>query len=202
MIKQVHSLSTQQKIYASLILIFVISLVIILFFPESRTGPLGLGLPAETRVFMAKQGGFSITYPQSWVTFETPQGSHGDEDVIAVILVPGRSFPQVYIARHFFSEGNISQVTAWGKIRARKRSGYVEVSVSDLSTPHLQGVIREYLWYESTPFSHIEIRCKDWYVLKHNMGYDLSFCAESKDWQQFDGVVNEMVKSFMIIGNK
>lgn len=102
MIKQLHSLSPRQKTYIFLILIFVVSLVIMFFSQKSRTGPFGIGLPAETQIFVARQGGFSIKYPQSWVAFETPQGSHGDEDVIAVILVPGRSFPQVYIARHFF----------------------------------------------------------------------------------------------------
>lgn len=78
----------------------------------------------------------------------------------------------------------------------------MEVSVTDLDTPHLQGIMQEYLWYDITFFGRIEIRCKDWYLLKDNTGYDLSFCAESENWQKFDDVVDEMIKSFMIIGGQ
>jgi hypothetical protein len=202
MIKRLVSLSLRQKTYVFLISIVVISLVIMVFSQESMTGPFGLGLPAKTRVFLANREGFSIQYPQSWAAFETPQGSHGDEEVIAVILVPGRSFPQVYIARHFSPVSDISQVIAWGEIRARTRNGYLAVSVTNFNTPYLQGIMREYLWYDITLFGQLEIRCKDWYSLKGNGGYDLSFCAESKDWQQFDAVLGEMVKSFMIIAGK
>jgi hypothetical protein len=202
MINKMRSLSWRQIVILTLILLLIISLLIILALPEKQTGPFGIGLPTDFSVFTSKSGSFIIKYPESWVARETPQGSHGDKEVFAVILVPGRSFPQVYFAYQQLVSNDMDTVVKWGKERATARSHYSEISVSAIATPNVEGIIREYTWHESGFLGDVYLRCKDLYLLRDNMGFAISFCAEDKQWQLFENVVGEMINSFKFISNE
>jgi len=201
MLSKIRSLPRRQIVILTLILLLILSLLIILAFPEKQTGPFGIGLPSDFKVFTSKSGGFIIKYPESWVAAETPQGSHGDKEVLAVILVPGRSFPQVDFAYKQFDVNDMDTVVKWGRGRAIALSNYSEISVSAIAAPNVEGIIREYTWHESSLLGDVNLQCKDLYLLRDNTGFAISFCAEDKQWQLFENAVVEMINSFKFISN-
>jgi len=177
-------------------------LVTILISPRARTGPFGIGLPSGYEVFTSKLGKFTMKYPASWVAVETPQGSHGDGEIIAAILVPGRSFPQVYIARRFLANSDIDNIVAWGKGRAMIRNGYYEISSLEIKTPYVGGMLHEFSWQDPSFFGQVDLQCKDYYLPRGDTGYAISFCAETKQWEVIENVVSEMINSFMFISDE
>jgi hypothetical protein len=187
----------RQLLLAILVISLLVSIFGTLIFPSWRTGFLGIGLPAPMKTFTGRYVNFSIDYPQSWVAHETPHGIHGDQEVIAEILVPGRSWPSVVIAHQTVLEEDIYQIATWGDTRAKKHSNYVATTLEPLNAPNFDGLLREYSWESSSPvFGVSNVQCKDWYVLSTTSGYALSFCAEKKDWHQVDQVFQQMLMSF------
>jgi len=154
--------------------------------------------PFDMVVFEAKRAGFTIRFPENWTAMETPQGAHGDQEIVAVLLPAGRSFPQLYVARNTFSNPNMDAVASWGESRAKLRNGYQEFSLFKLNTDYHTGLARDYSWENPTIFGLKVIRCKDWYVLKESIGYDLSFCADQVDWSRYEPVFEKMIESFQI----
>lgn len=182
-----------------LIAICVLSTLAIIFLPSRRTGPFGIGLPSPMSQYTSLNNNFSIEYPNSWTIGETPQGSHGDKEIIAAILVPGRSFPQVYIARKSFLENDINQVALWGQSRAENRCECTPTSFEYFDTPYFHGVTQEYSWKTTNIFNITStINCRDWYVQYNTEGYALSFCAYQQHWAQVDDVFKEMMNSFSV----
>lgn len=108
----------KRKFWIGFLIFLIISCIweTVLFMtqPESRTGPLGIGLPAKMKAFESKTFGLSIQYPESWVAFEMTGGNHGDREVIVAISAPGRSFPNVRISEHELKNGDLDQVRQWG----------------------------------------------------------------------------------------
>jgi len=158
----------------------------------------GGGDQGPMRKFGGKELGLSIQYPPYWNAFPTPQGAHGDKDVIGVILAPGRSFPQLYIARHVFQSRIMADVVAWGAVRAEQRTGYTEISLQELQLESMSTVVREYSWKNQTLFAAIVVRCKDLYALHADAGYDLSFCAERGDWATIFPTLQKMMTSIYV----
>jgi hypothetical protein len=170
----------------------------ILLFPSKRTGPFGIGLPSPMVQYSSQKGDFSIKYPKSWGLEETPDGAHGDSEIVAVILVPGRSFPQVYIAHKLFPDKDMNKVTLWGQSRAKDRCKCAQNSAVYSDTLYFHGITQEYSWINKTIFASITISCRDWYVLYNTDGYALSFCAYQSHWPQVDSVFREMMNSFSV----
>jgi hypothetical protein len=174
------------------------SLVLMVIIPSSRTGPFGIGLPASTRIFNSKESKFSIMYPRSWVPFDLPQGNHGDQEVTTSILVPGRSFPQVFVAKKNFITEDNRQVAMWGETRKMPLMDYKILSMDNIRTASFDGLLRKYSYKNSSLFKELNIICYDFYVMDKLEGYALSFCSEEKDWPLTEPVFIQMIQSFSI----
>jgi hypothetical protein len=182
-----------------LVLALIITVAILIAVPSVRTGPLGIGLPAPMENFQGKLFPFSIDYPRSWVAGETPGGNRGDEEVVATILVPGRSFPHVYIVTKRFSKEDLEQVVNWGETRAKRYDDFQQIELGEFSNLRYQGQYRKYLRViKSLNKTHF-ILCNDYYfLLEDNTGIILTFCADQSDWPQVGSVFQEMVESFIV----
>jgi len=149
-------------------------------------------------------GGFSIKYPRSWQADETPQGNHGDLEVISVISRIGRSFPTAAIARRQFVGDDINQVAEWGETRVKEHNPYAIykfIAKKPLNTDNYDGLSREYYLEETTLIGQVIRHCQDWYLIEKKIGYSLSFCVDDKDWPQAERIFQEMIQSFTISGN-
>jgi hypothetical protein len=189
---------TRTIILLLLLALCLLPLLQILLFPSRRTGPFGIGLPSPMEQYSNQESGFSIVYPKSWVFNETPDGAHGDNEVIAVILVPGRSFPQVLIAHKSFPDKDLNQVAQWGQSRAKDKCECILNPLGKLETSNFRGIAQEYSWQVRTMISTTTIFCQDLYVLYNTDGYALSFCASQSYWPRVADVFNEMMNSFSI----
>src|SRR6266508_5202403 len=176
----------------------LMSVLILLINPAARKGPLSFGPPAPMKSFQAKNGSYSISYPANWVVGETPQGSHGDDEVVAVILVSGRQSANIAIARRTFPNANTNDVVTWGQARATRNTGYAPVSSEPWSNGKLKGLIHEYTWSSSSSYEIITRYCQDVYVLSNNIGYTLSFCSQEQDWLSLKCYFFEMRDSFSV----
>jgi hypothetical protein len=177
-------------------LLLLISILIFLIFPSKRTGPLGIGLPSPMENYVSKKGQFEIEHPISWIVSETPNGSHGDLDIIAEITVPGRSFPHVTISMHSFRAGDISNVVDWGISRAENKDSYKLMSLEAFNSEKYDGFLHVYNWASETILGSDEIDCKDWYIIKGEIGYSLSFCSQPQQKGLVEEVFQVMIKSF------
>ena len=183
-----------------LILWVTLSFIVLLVFPIARKGLLGLGSPAMMTTFEAKDGSYSISYPANWVAGELPQGNHGDDEVIAIITVSGRSLANIIIARKSFSSGTADDVLAWGKSRASQRDDYLAISFLPFSNGNMDGFAHTYQWSSPTIVNRILRRCQDVYLLAGEYGYALTFCSQEKDWHSLDDIYVEMMQSFLATG--
>jgi len=196
-----HRITTIKQLVLLIIAISTISSILILWLnPALRKGPAGFGPPAKMTNFQASDGSFSISYPENWTVFETPHGSHGDNEVIAVIIVAGRQGANLTMSRQSFPEGNINEVITWGQFRASKLQDYKSNSINPWVGNGEEGYINEYTWAQynilgNAMFSH----CQDTYIYKNNIGYSLSFCASEKDWNDLESYFTEMQNSFSIL---
>jgi hypothetical protein len=197
-LERLRSLSlTTKLIIAVILLIIVLNLMYRLIVPQSS--PFGVGLPAAMTTFAGQHEHFSIDVPESWTILETPQGSHGDIEIIAGISVPWHTWPKGRIARSTFLDGNVDQVAMWGRRRAERRDGYELASIEPTGVGGLDGLLHEYSWESYSPIlGTITIQCWDAYVLYDTSGYAVSLCAEQQEWSQTQEVFQQMIGSFSI----
>ena len=202
MMRLYKKIRTRSGLHLGLIIIVVLTLMstlVLVFNYASRKGPLGFGPPAPMKMYLMKDKSFSIMYPGNWVVFETPQGSHGDDDVVAIILVSGRSAANVTIARRSFINGDIHDVLVWGQLRAASNIDYIPASLDPLVDNKLGGFTQDYTWrgpYQNDVTRH----CQDMYVFKNEVGYTLSFCSQEQDWVSLEDFYIQMWQSFTILG--
>lgn len=180
----------------------IISILILWLNPVFRKGPAGFGPPSKMTNFQASDGSFSISYPENWTVFETPDGNHGDKEVISAILVAGHQIANLTMARQSFPEGNIDSLISWGQSRASKHDAYSSNSINPWKGINEAGFVNDYLWAQynflgTAIFSH----CQDVYILKNEIGYSLAFCSSEKDWQDLEKYYVEMQNSFLILNN-
>lgn len=194
-----RSLPKRQIILLIAIICTFASIIILVVNPAARKGPLGFGPPAPMVTFQMSDDSFSISYPENWTVFETPQGNHGDHEVVAIILVAGHQIANVTVARQSISAGNINDVVNWGQARAAIHEGYKSSSVDPFTVNNLGGYIHEYSWSHASLFENsILSSCQDVYALKNNIGYSVSFCSSEKDWRSLEGTYTEMQQSFYV----
>jgi len=180
---------------------FVISMFIslynIIFIPSKRIGLFGIGLPAPMENYKGKHTNFSIDFPESWVIYETPQGNHGDQDVIAGIGVPGRSFPHVFLYKRNFLKNDKSELLSWGESKVKDDNKFIDLK--PFNTTKYSGEMREYTREDKSYFQTITfISCNDYLMFEKQIGYMISFCAESKQWTEVKNTFNLMIESFSI----
>lgn len=190
---------TKVAIFTVSLLLLLVSALLILLNPSMRTGPFGIGLPAPMTKFKGEYINISMNYPNSWVANETPQGDHGDDEILAGFFVPGRGFPHVLIASREFSENKIDQVVLWGEKRARiKYPNYTQLELNTFSAKHNDGWYRKYSGLsESLIFGSSVVICCDYYLLSDTIGYSISFCSMKEDWPQVEKIAQEMMDSLL-----
>ncbi len=181
---------------ASLLLIIALGLYLSLQVETGSFGINAMAFPTSMPIFKSESAHFTMQYPSNWTAIETPQGDHGDLNVVAVILPPGRSFPQMVVASRPISDGDIGEVVSWGTMRASKKPKYNSGIVTSLNTTHFRGFTHDYTWLNQTFFGTETIYCQDFYVLDGDVGYVLSSCAQSRDWPNFRKLFYDMIQSF------
>jgi hypothetical protein len=150
----------------------------------------------EMKDFVLEPDGIGFSYPDHWIGQLTPQGDHGDQEVIAILLDPAKVLLNLFIARHQFSNQDITEVAAWGKSRVQVRFSRYE---SNASTPYesgpLSGQMAEYIAWTGSPIETENIHCKDLYFLRQGYGYAFSFCTKERDWSQMSPVFDKIVST-------
>lgn len=189
----------QIGLYITILLLTLMGAILLITWPKTRIGPLGIGLPAKIKVFTSKTFGISIQYPESWVAFETPTGNHGDREVITWIGVPGRSWPFLSVAKYDLKDVNLDQVIQWGLERIDRSGGTQSSGISSIETSTLSGKYTNYS-YES--FSNLlgkkSIMCQVFFFLKSGKGYMISFCAESGSEKELIDTEKAMIDSLKL----
>ena len=170
-------------------IVCVASVLVFVLNPATRKGPLGFGPPAAMVMFTASDNSYSILYPGNWIARETPQGSQGDPDIIAVIVVSGQQHAIVNIARKSFPNGNIDQAISWGLSRASERIGYSHLQL-EATAWNNNYYVQEYTWGDS-PL----IRCQDLYAYEQLYEYTLTFCSDDSHWLSLKDYFLTMMQS-------
>lgn len=182
-----------------LVLACLLSIYQIFINPKNRTGFLGIGLPAQMAYYKGEHSSFSVSYPESWVITETPNGNHGDKDVIATILVPGRSWPQIKIERITLSGGDVEELATYEENKVSKEKTISQTTMDRFNTTDIDGLVFDYSWQTSSLFfGSVSIRCKDYYTIQESYGYTLSFCAEIGQWSEVENTYNQIIESFAV----
>lgn len=185
--------------FVILILAFLFSIYRLIAVPGNRTGYFGIGLPSRMINYDGKQSSFSISYPESWVVSETPNGNHRDQDIIATILVPGRSWPKIVIEKVVLPQGGLEELAKYEENKINKEKTISHMTMDRFKTSHLDGLIRDYSWQTSSwLLGSTFIRCEDFYAIQNNYGYTISFCAEEGQWAEVENSFNEIIESFYV----
>ncbi len=198
--EKLRSITRSQAIFLALTVLCMISFLVLFIDPSTRKGPLGFGPPAPMILFQMKDKSFTLLYPENWVAAETPQGNHGDIEIIAVIIVSGKQMANITIARKPFPTGNISNVVNWGQSRAAMHTDHNILSFKPLSDNNLDGLIQEYTWGSPSFNKNVTSHCQDVYIFHNADGYALSFCALQQDWPSLMNVYAQIRQSFSIQG--
>jgi hypothetical protein len=195
-------LSKKQVLIIIIAISSIVSVLILLLNSAVRRGQFGFGNPIPMVTFALHDGSFSILYPQNWVAMETPQGSHGDIEIVAAIVVSGQAHAGVEIARNSFPDGNLSQVIAWGESRAASCLEFSPFFPLETLDDNSAGYILEYsCTYSDLSFfekGETKFRYQDFYVYSNNIGYALSFFAPDTQWSDLEEYFLAMEKSFYV----
>jgi hypothetical protein len=147
-----------------------------------------------------EQDKIEFTYPENWIAQSTPQGDHGDQEVIAVVFAPAKFFLNIVVARKEFNENDISEVAMWGELRAQSRFfSYKQGTRTAYLSEHISGLISEYIARTGSPVETQDVHCKDLYFLHKQDGYAFSFCATETDLIKVSSVFDEMMASIRLL---
>lgn len=133
--------------------------------PSNRIGPFGLGIPSTMREYILEQQQLAVYFPHGWNILLTPQGNHGDTEVIAIIVVPWHSLPNVKIMNKPFNISDVSLVADWGETRLQSDFSYQSASLTSYNSVYFSGLLREYTITRKLLFFVEEIHCLDLYIL-------------------------------------
>lgn len=193
-----RTLLTRKRLLFILIAVALWSAAVLILDPSARVGPLGVGLPATWTRLEVAAAALCVSHPDSWVGFETPQGSHGDRSVVASIGVPGRSLPQIKILAGDPNVASLSDLVVWAEERARQRTGYSSLDPQLLPPSGWDGQVSEYVFSASGLFRATQIRCYDFSFITASGGYALSMCAEADDWPVVEPVFREVIDTVSV----
>lgn len=150
----------------------------------------------EMKDFVLEPDGIGFSYPDQWIGQMTPQGDHGDQEVIAILLDPAKILLNLFVARHQYSNQDITEVAAWGKSRVQMRFSRYELKAS---TPYESGLfsgrIAEYIAWTGSPIETENVHCKDLYFVRKGYGYAFSFCTKESDWIQISPVFDKIIST-------
>lgn len=170
--------------------IFVLQLV---FNQRLRNNIFGIGLPAESTSYQSERYGFYIEFPETWSIGETPQGDHGDQDVISVIFSAGMSLgPKAFMyIRAMPTLTALEKLIEHEEQKTIELPGYHELELSTFSTPRFHGTTRKYQ-YKTAIF----LICRNYNFVIDDIGYSLQGCAKEPFWNQSEDVFRQIVDSF------
>jgi hypothetical protein len=145
---------------------------------------------------------FTIDYPDKWIAVNNIQGNHGDTEVIASVVLPGRSYPQMYIATRAFPDANFDEVIAWGEQRSRQKENLPSTdSFHDaelrkgLTQQGYAYVCKDISYREISLLKNYQIICREFIFLFNDQGLHVSACAEQKDWPVVEPIFIQMLDS-------
>jgi hypothetical protein len=150
-------------------------------------------LPSPMVHFVSKKFNFSIDHPESWRAFETPQGNHGDLDVIGMVYVPRNPTTFEIASRNFDREG-IDNVVQWGLDRAKRCQEFKQIDRKSYHILGFEGVRSEYTCSKTLG----SVKCIDYYFIKGSTGYALSSCATKDQWDEVGPIFDQMIRSFSL----
>jgi hypothetical protein len=192
---KILALQLRNRILVTILL--VPFLVGYLFFVLNTTA----SIPEDTsqyKEFTFQNGNISMYYPGDWIPGETPNGNHGDNETIALILVPGKASPHIGVAETSVSVRNINEVAIWGEYRSKSRGRYKEIQFYREVINSNEVIVREYLRTVDTLFGESTSKCRDVYFYIKNSGFSFSFCAYDREWERFAPVFDYMINSIEI----
>jgi hypothetical protein len=175
------------------------SIVYSIFLKPSRQSP--NRSPSPMINYVSKKDTFSIDHPESWPAFETPQGNHGDLDVIGIIYNPENTTTSLIIASRNFDQGGIENVVQWGLDRAKRCQEFEQKDQKSYNISGLEGVRSEYTCLKKTDFfsnTFGSVKCIDYYFIKGITGYALSSCALIDQWGEMGPIFDQMIRSFSL----
>jgi hypothetical protein len=161
----------------------------------------GYGLHSPMTNFVSDKFHIAIDYPRTWAAFELPDGSHGDNEVIAFFgFASPITRPKVFIAQKAFANPTLEDIANWGELRLKADSSpYHIVNLNPVTSPNTHAILRYYSTLSITPLGKYKNKCMDWYTFTDSLGYQLSFCTDEGHWSEMESVFVQIAQSFTVI---
>jgi hypothetical protein len=143
-------------------------------------------------------GKFSILIPSAWGTVDTPNGNHGDKEVLMVVTSLG-SQPLLEVSNSKLSSIDFDQVLNWGKQRIEEHGNYLLVSSSDhLTQQQFAGKLLEYSQERRDFLGNSQtFHCLNWYTFRESTAYSFSFCSDQSRWNDLKEIFVKMMDSIV-----
>lgn len=183
-----NNLSLWIVIICLVVLVAIGSLVLNLYGPA-----ISRQKPVEYAEMTLNSEGISFSYPKDWKAFVSPDGEHGDKEVIGGITVLGHPWPFVIIAKAPPDINKINDAINWGENRIN--GIFNELSLTFMEIDDNTRAIRLYLRDSHLFFATISLKCKDLYLNSAGNWYAITFCAREKDWNAYSDIFDFMQSS-------
>jgi hypothetical protein len=181
-----------------IILLFILlSLLIIRFiFLKANESPIGDLVYEE---FLVEQNPVKIQVPSDWVTISTPEGSHGDINIIGIIEPLRGPYAAITIEKTQ-PVINMTSLLSWAETRAKEGGKYTNVSSNEILLNGNESVVREYILTYTTLFGETSDQCRAFHLLREEIGYVITFCADTNGEQQYSEIFEFMASTIEIDG--
>lgn len=194
------SLLARWKIPGMIVVVFLLFICAVWLAYNHRGGyflfsPFKLDEPLTWKTFQSQLKPISMFYPASWIAHETPQGNHGDLEVIAYITPIAHDYPYVKIAHQEISRPSLDEVASWGESRITFPSR-VLISLTKIDVQGQTVLLRNYTYVD---WREKKINCKHVYLLKGDDAYIIEMCVDQKnDSPKLQSAWKQMIESISI----
>jgi hypothetical protein len=146
----------------------------------------------------SQTGKFSILIPSVWGVVDTPNGNHGDKEVLMVVTSLG-SQPLLEVSSANLPDKSLEQLLIWGEQRIDKYGSYSLFSDSDYSIgQEYSGKLLEYSQKRKDFIGNDQIfHCINWYTFRESVAYRFSFCSERNKWDNLRDIFIKMMGSIV-----
>lgn len=157
--------------------------------------PYKLDEPVAWETFQSEIKPISIIYPQDWLTFDLPQGNHGDKDVIAYMSPFKYEYPYVTILYREMRQPSLDDVAAWGERRITTPT-YKSTSLGKINIRGLEALLRNF-YYTNKP--RMDYFCHHIYLADKNDAYIIEMCVDEKNKSnQVQSIFKDMIQSISL----
>jgi hypothetical protein len=174
--------------------------VVLSFTNPFKFGSSAVPTSSGMKSFVLEQDKIEFLYPDNWIADLTPQGEHGDREVIAFLTAPAPLFENIVVARKEFDGEDVSAVANWGESKAQSR--FIRYKMNILipySSEQVSGLIREYVDDTGSSLMTKNSYCKDLYFLHQHQGYTFSFCTYESDWDKVSPTFDKIIESIRFL---